>query len=287
MAASAARQVERLRRAGRADLASLSFAAAVEVVGQVIGLPGRPGMARRLERFFTDPRAKGTDSRVRAGLASANSLLSLGAFYVLDVRPAIRARRRAPQDDLVSHLLAEGAGNGAVFAECLTYAAAGMITTREFIVVAAWHLFDDDGLPERWTAGDRAAREAILRELVRLEPVVGTLHRVATADVPLPDGTVVPAGARVEALVVSANGDQDAVGPQPGDVCPGREVGSGLAFGDGPHRCPGSHLAVQETEIFLGALFAVPGLRMERPPRVGFRAEIEAYELSGLVVVVG
>jgi cytochrome P450 len=61
---------------------------------------------------------------------------------------------------------------------------------------------------------------------------------------------------------------------------------AGLAFGDGPHKCPGAHVAIQESEIFLSTLFALPGLRMTQAPTVTFRKEIEAYELSGLVVAV-
>ena len=113
----------------------------------------------------------------------------------------------------------------------------------------------------------------MLHELLRREPVVSALHRVTTEEVPLPSGGTVPAGARVAAMLVAANRD-------------GAVDGSGLAFGDGPHRCPGSHVAIQESEIFLSTLFALPGLRMVREPTVGFRPEIEAYELSGLVVSV-
>ena len=279
-------QLARLREKGSADLARLSFAAAVAVVGKVIGLAGRPGMARRLERFFTDPRPGG--GRVRAGLVRANSLLSLGSFYLLDVRPAIRARRRDPHDDLVTHLVQEGATHGDVFGECMTFAAAGMITTREFVTLAAWYLFRDEALRARWSAADRDGREAILHELLRLEPVVSALHRTAAAEVTLPDGTTIPAGDRVDALLVSANLDPAVVGAAPEQVCPGRELPStaGLAFGDGPHKCPGSHVAIQESEIFLSALFELPGVRMSRAPDVRFRSEIEAYELSGLIVSV-
>lgn len=280
-------ELARLRSAGSADLSRLSFAAAVAVVGEVIGLTaGRPGMARRLERFFTDPRPGG--GRLRAGLVRANSLVSLGSFYLLDVRPAIRARRRDPQDDLVTHLVQEGASDGDIFGECMTFAAAGMLTTREFITVAAWYLFRDDALRARWRAGDRSEREAILHELLRLEPVVSALHRTAAAELTLPDGTTIPAGDRVDAMLVSANLDRSVVGGSAAEICPGRVLPStaGLAFGDGPHKCPGAHVAIQESEIFLSALFELPGVRMSRTPDVRFRAEIEAYELSGLIVSV-
>lgn len=275
MERSARTQIDRLVRKGRGDVASLSFASAVAVVGEVIGLKAsRPGMAGRLERFFTDPRADPAGSRLKVAYASLRSGITLGSFYLLDVRPAVRARRRRPADDLVSHLIAEGCTNGDIFGECMTFAAAGMITTREFVTVAAWYLLTDEGLRARWDAGDRAARETVLHELLRREPVVSALHRVTTADVPLPSGETIPAGARVHAMVVSANLDPDGPGTPP----------SGLAFGDGPHKCPGAHVAIQESEIFLSTLFAVPGLRMVREPTVAFKPEIEAYELTGLVV---
>jgi len=91
--------------------------------------------------------------------------------------------------------------------------------------------------------------------------------------------------------VAAANLDPAAVGADPGLVCPDRPraegVGeAGLSFGDGPHRCPGAYIAIQEADIFLRKLFAMPGLRMVTPPRAGIRKEISSYELTGLTVAV-
>ena len=215
-------------------------------------------------------------------------------FYLFDVRPAIRRRRRERRDDLISHLLDEGCTNPEILGECVTFGAAGMITTREFITVAAWHLFTDDNLRTAYVAGDEATRVAILHEILRLEPVVANLARWTTADVEVPDeaGPVrIPAGARVDIAIGHANVDPATVGEQPAEVCPARSLpdgvaGSVLSFGDGPHRCPGAYIAIQETEIFLTKLFALPGVRMEREPVVRFRRQIESYELSGLILRV-
>ena len=46
-------------------------------------------------------------------------------------------------------------------------------------------------------------------------------------------------------------------------------------------------MAIQETDIFLAKLFAMPGLRMAQPPTVGIRPEISSYELVGLILEVG
>jgi cytochrome P450 len=78
------------------------------------------------------------------------------------------------------------------------------------------------------------------------------------------------------------------VGDDPLLVRPGRtpEVGAGLSFGDGPHRCPGAHIAVLETDVFLSRLFALDGLRMTGRPRVGFQEAIGGYEIRGLTVAL-
>jgi cytochrome P450 len=290
----AGQQCERLRRAGRADLSDLSFTLAVAVAGEVVGLtPGRRGMARRLERFFRPgPSGRGPLVRLRR-LAQMN--LTLGGFYLWDVRPAIRARRRERRDDLISHLLDEGCSNAEILGECVTFGAAGMITTREFITLAAWHLYTDDALRAAYTSGDESARLAILQEILRLEPVVANLARWTTAEVAIPgeDGPVtIPAGAPVDIGLAAANIDPTVAGTGAEQLCPGRPLpdgvpGSGLSFGDGPHRCPGAHVAIQETEVFLTRLLALPNLRMARPPTVRIRPEIASYELSGLILQVG
>jgi cytochrome P450 len=288
-------QLNRLRR-GPADLSDLSFALAVAVAGEVIGLTaGRRGMARRLERFFTEYRAKpGFDSL--AGIRRlVLSTSIMGSFYLLDVRPAIKARRRQRRDDLISHLLDEGCTSAEILGECVTFGAAGMITTREFITLAAWHMFTNDDLRAAYVGGDEPSRVALLHEILRLEPVVATLARWTTAELPVPDGdgtVVIPAGAPVEIAIGDANLDVGTVGAEPTRVCPGRQLADGasdavLSFGDGPHRCPGAHIAIQETNIFLTKLFALPDVRMVREPTVRLRADIESYELKGLIVAAG
>jgi cytochrome P450 len=286
-------QCDRLRRLGRADLSDLSFTLAVAVAGDVVGLsPVRPGMARRLDRFFTEHPAPPGWASPRGIYRKLYTSSALAAFYVRDVRPAIAARRRQRRDDLISHLLDEGCSNAEVLGECVTFAAAGMITTREFITVAAWHLFTDDDLRAAYVNGDQAGRLAILEEILRVEPVVADLARWTTAEVsvPAPDGPVrIPAGARVDVRLATANVDPSTIGPQPGQLCPARPLPdgvarSGLSFGDGAHRCPGAHVAIQETEIFLTKLFALPNLRMAQPPHIRIRAEIASYELVGLIV---
>jgi len=282
-------QCATLRRRGEADLSQLSFNLAVAVAAEVIGLTeSGPGMAHRLDLFFEEKAH--TTGLVRAW-KNLRSNLNMGLFYWLDVRPAVDARRRQSRDDLISHLLGEGCHKAEILGECVTFAAAGMVTTREFITVAAWHLFTDERLRAAYTEGGEKERVAILHEILRLEPVVANLARRTTSEVRLGD-TVIPAGAKVDIGVAAANLDPAAVGADGGAVCPARPLAegvgdAGLSFGDGPHRCPGAYIAIQETDIFLTKLFALPGLRMVTPPKVGIRAEIASYELTGLRIAAG
>ncbi|MBB5868266.1 cytochrome P450 [Allocatelliglobosispora scoriae] len=288
-------QLDRLRRDGTAHLSELSFALAIDVTKAVIGLTdSRPGTARRLERFFPEKFGKPGFTSFSGVYWFFRQNFSWLAVYFGDVRPAVRVRRRESRDDLISHLIEEGCSNSEILGECLTFAAAGMVTTREFINVAAWHLFSDEGLRERYLAAEEPARFAILHELLRLEPVIGNLKRRTTAPVELPgaDGPVViPAGALIDVAVTAANVDPHAVGDAPLAVCPARPLAegtstAGLSFGDGPHKCPGAHVAIQESDIFLHRLFSIGNLRMQTPPRVSINEEISGYELRGMVVTL-
>ncbi|MEV0218276.1 cytochrome P450 [Streptomyces sp. NPDC050704] len=289
-------QLAPLRAAGTAQLSELSFGMAIEVASAVIGLTdSRPGIRRRLEAFF--PERFGTP-----GLTSPHGvywLLRQNAnwlrIYLADVRPAIRAHRREPRDDLISHLIAEGCSDAEILGECLTFAAAGMVTTREFICVAAWHLFTDGPLLDHYRAGNEQQRLAILHEILRLEPVVARLSRRTTTALELAgaDGPVtISAGELIDIFLDDANTDPQAVGSRPLSVCPGRTLDedpgttalSLLSFGDGPHRCPGAAIAILESDIFLSRLFALKGIRMTTPPRVTFKDEIGGYEIRDLTV---
>ncbi|MFD5448281.1 cytochrome P450 [Streptomyces sp. NPDC003470] len=288
----AGEQLAALRAAGEAQLSDLAFELAIGVVSEVLGLRyGRPGIRRRLERFFPDEFGEPGLTSVRGLYWLLRQNTNWLRIHLADVRPAIRAHRRREHDDLISHLIAEGCSDAEILGECLTFAAAGMVTTREFVCLAAWHLLTDAGLLDRYRAADEAERLATLRELLRLEPVVGRLRRRATETLHLPSSgpavTVCP-GEHVEILLDDVNTDAAAVGDDPFLVRPGRgrEIGSGLSFGDGPHRCPGAHIALLETDVLLSRLFALDGVRMATRPRVGFQRAIDGYEIRGLTVAL-
>jgi cytochrome P450 len=213
-------------------------------------------------------------------------------FYLFDVRPAIRARRRKGGEDLISHLIGQGYSDREILTECVTYGAAGMATTREFIVMAALRLLEHENLRTRFLAASEAEQIAILDEVLRLEPVVSTLKRRAERDLTFDTKAgpvVIPAQTVVEIDVRAANRDPAAAGACPHDFDPDRvreaKVSpSVMGFGDGPHRCPGAAVALQETAIFLTRLFGIPRLRLEQAPARSSNALTASYELRNAVI---
>jgi cytochrome P450 len=284
MARLAEEVIGRFRAAGRGELSAMGMAMAVGVAAEVVGLTESrvPGLDRRINAFFAGGLGE-SGGWVRRAWQALVAQLRLARFYWLDVRPSMAARRVRPREDVISHLLAQGYRGTEILTECITYGAAGMVTTREFITVCAWHLIENARLRDRYLAADEAGRHALLEELLRLEPVVGTLFRRTTCPVAV-EGVEIPQGALVAVDVRAVNADPAVSGERPLTAQPGRcpadRAGAPvLSFGDGHHRCPGSFLAIQETEIFLTRLLATPGLRLERPPQVGWNDLVTGYEL--------
>ena len=279
--------IGRLRPDRSVDLSRLSFALAVQVVARVVGLTNSSpsGMSRRLNALLDQDFQKGRTPA--ALLALARNRSALLRFLYLDVKPAIRARRRERSDDVISQLIDSGFSDLDILTECVTYGAAGMATTREFITVTAWHLLSNPELLARYQAADTEQRYAILNETLRLEPVIGHLFRRASAPVTLdtPEGEqVVPPGALIDLDIRAANADPTVVGPQPLDLCPARQLGSTppamLSFGDGHHKCPGGPLALLESEIFLSLLLD-HDLVLDAEPRVRWNSVTQGYDLDG------
>lgn len=289
------RLVERFCSAGNAALDAMSLEMAVAVAAEIVGLTEseQAGMARRLNRFFdaSDPQ-RGWLSAIAGFAASQYKML---AFYLRDVRPAIRVRRKTRGEDVISHLLDQGYSDREILTECLTYGAAGMATTREFIVMAAWHLLESAELKHRFIAGDEATQIALLEEILRLEPVVGALYRRAERELTI-EGEGGPlhvqAGALLKVDVRAANTDPAAAGACPfradadRDLHATKSSDSLMSFGDGPHRCPGAAVALQETAIFLDRLLRVPNIRLMRAPTVKWNPLISSYELRGAVIAI-
>jgi cytochrome P450 len=264
---------------------------AVQVAAQVVGLTDsrRPGMFERIETFFDQP--SDNDPLLKRIVGFLRNQINVYQFFNLDVKPAIESRKKTPREDVISHTLKEGYKPLEILTECVTYAAAGMVTTREFICSAAWHMLEHAELKEQYLGADEKTRYKILHELLRLEPVVERLHRRALRDLEvLTDNSPIkiPAGSEVVLHVEVSNTDESVVGEAPLSACPAREMPRGIpdavmSFGDGHHRCPGAYVAIQETDIFLQRLLRLNPV-LERAPSTSWKDLVQGHELRQFMI---
>ncbi|MGW0084667.1 cytochrome P450 [Streptomyces sp. NPDC003393] len=116
-------------------------------------------------------------------------------------------------------------------------------------------------------------RPQAIDELLRYIPhrnAVG-LSRIAQEDVEI-KGVRIRAGDAVYVSYLAANRDPD-VFPDPERIDFSRSPNPHVAFGFGPHYCPGGQLARMEAQLLVDALLdRLPGLRLAVPPdQVPFR----------------
>lgn len=298
--------VDEFRTSGSCDLSQLTLRYSVVVAAQVVGLTDSDtdAMGRRLERFFANPAIppsqEGTSDKptLRSRFSSIR-MATLGQgpmllFHFKDVRPAIEARKAKRSDDVISHLIDEGYTDLEILIECVTYAAAGMVTTREYIGMATWRLLEDEELRSRYlNAPDKAGRYEVLLEILRLEPIVGHLYRRMQAPLEVSvDGQTrtIPKGALVDIHIRNANADPAIAGDDALQLCPGRElpprVGKEVvSFGDGGHKCPGNSLAIQEADVLLQRLLRLP-VKLATKPRIEWDELIKGYEVRNIRLVL-
>lgn len=283
------------------ELDELSLYFTVEVTAEVVGLTNsrvKP-MSRRLVKFFNQPAFDITRKDLGRTnkqwiQAALNGLWPVVRFWFADVRPAIRARRKHPQEDVISHLISEGYAGMDILVEATTYGTAGMVTTREYICMAAWHLLRNDALRSRYLIAGEKERHAILHEIIRLEPVVGHIYRRAQTDIEITDGDeswTIEKGELIDLYIRHANADPQAVGDEPLNLCPERELPRGvnetvMSFGDGAHKCPGQHLAISESDALLTRLLARE-VTIVSEPRMGWDELISGYMLRGFALRLG
>lgn len=207
-----------------------------------------------------------------AQLARTNA--ELGAY----VMNAIKARRAAPCDDLISSLIAaelDGVRlcDSDIAPLCLLLLIAGNLTTTDVIGNGIALLLRH---PEQ-LALLRARPELIdsaVEEILRFDPPVSAAARHLPAAGAYMEQCL-PSGGTVKASLLAANHDPE-VFEEPHVFRIEREGREHVAFGGGAHACPGAALARMQVATALSRLFArFPDLRFdgETPRKVtyGFR----------------
>ncbi|MDI3421442.1 cytochrome P450 [Streptomyces luteolus] len=179
-------------------------------------------------------------------------------------------RRERPGDDLISELTRALAppDAGALSDELLARVvsnlqnllAAGHLTTTALIGTVVHRLLAERSLWERLCAHPESIPEAV-EEAARWGSPVQGFFRLTTRPVTL-SGTELPPGASLFVSYAAANRDPSLTA-DPDTYAPSRPRTHHLAFGHGPHACPGSSLARAQLHTTLDLLTRrLPSLRL-------------------------
>lgn len=201
----------------------------------------------------------------------------------------VRQRRCAPQDDLVSALVAaEEAGDRLSDDELISMLflllMAGYETTANLIGNGALALLDHPGQRHRLAADARLWPGAVEELLRYTNPVEHGSTRFALEDVEL-HGVRIRRGDKVLAMLSSANRDET-VFPQADQFDLTRPPGRHLALGLGRHYCLGASLARLEGTTALRVLFErFPDLHLAVAPKhIRWRKALSVRALERLPV---
>ncbi len=162
-------------------------------------------------------------------------------------------RAKRPREDLLSFLLdaeidGETLTRNDILDICFLLLLAGLDTVTATLGCNIAYLASNPEQRRRLVA-DPALMDGAIEELLRWETPVTAVPRVLTRDVEI-GGASLKRGEMVTLLIGAADVD-DAEFPDPHRVDFERERNRHLAFGAGPHRCLGSHLARMEVRLAL------------------------------------
>lgn len=181
----------------------------------------------------------------------------LGAYFT----DLVALRRRAPRDDLISHLAVEDLSDTELIANLITTFNAGFVTTTHLLGNGLTMLLERPQLRAALTPGNVAA---YVDEMVRFEPPVQILVRYAPEDAEI-EGLTCRAGEAVLVMIGAANRDPSRFA-DPDTFDPARHDPGSLSFGFGPHYCLGAALSRLEGQVAFPALFArFPELALAEP----------------------
>jgi cytochrome P450 len=247
--------IDAFEDAGRAEL-NVDFCAAIPVL-TITGSFGLP-VDRALD--------------VRESLNQPDKIVEM-------ISPIVAARRKRPEDDLISVLVdaeitdEEGRTHRLTDAEINSFAflllAAGSGTTWKQMGITLAALLLRPELLEAVYA-DRDLLRPVIEESVRWQPTDPMFSRWVTEDTEL-SGTPLPKGSVLHICLGAANRDPQRW-ERPDEYDPFRPTRPTLAFGGGPHVCLGQHVARAEMTIAINALLdRLPRLRLDpdaEPPRI-------------------
>ncbi|KOG46781.1 cytochrome P450 [Streptomyces virginiae] len=239
------------------------------VVGRLIGLdpadvPAAVHGGYRAEELLFRPLSP------QGQVAAAEDVVALQ--HLLD--GYVRDRRARPRDDMCSTMVAALApGDGELTLEqrhelvtsLQNLLIAGFLTTSALIGTMLLHLLggEDEGRQWRLLRADPSLVPAAVEEAVRHDTAIQAFRRITTRPVTLA-GTKLPAGAAVLVAYGSANRDEERYERAAEFDITRSGNRQHVAFGHGPHGCPGSQLAREQMRLTLDLFIRrMPELRLD------------------------
>jgi cytochrome P450 len=227
------------------------------------------------ELFHATIARRPTDPRHQRAVANVPEMLER-------LRTEADRCRRNPQDDLLSALVrierdGKPLDDDTVTSVLWNLVGGGLDTTASLTSLTLLHLAEHPEQRRRLTAEPDLLASST-EEFLRYFSVNEQLSRTVGADTEL-DGQHLRAGDRVLISWLSANRDE-ATFPRPDEVILDRAPNPHIAFGVGPHRCIGMHIARTTFQALIReVLERIPDYEVAQPP--------EYYDgtplLSGLV----
>lgn len=248
--------IDRFASRGSAELVrELTLHYPIQVIAKILGVP--------VEEYKTF-------ARLSIELISIAVDFERGMKASQDLRTylegIVAARRKEPQDDLISMLVqAEIDGHplpdDEIYGFLRLLLPAGAETTQRLLGTLMLALLSN---PEQLEAvrGDRKLISSAIEEALRWESPVQFTSRENVRDVTI-GGVDIPEGSHISLAIGSGNHDETVFeDPERFDIF--RDGPPHLAFGEGPHRCLGEHLARLETTVALNALIdRLPDIRLD------------------------
>jgi cytochrome P450 family 130 len=260
-------RIERLRTNGGGDIVTELFKPLPSmVVAHYLGVPEED--RTQFDGWTEAIVAANTTSGGIAGAigAVADAVASMTAYFT----ELIERRRREPEDDTISHLVAAGVGADgdisgtlSVLAFTFTMVTGGNDTTTGMLGGTAQLLHQRPDQRRLLAERPELIPDAI-DEFLRLTSPVQGLARTTTRDVTI-GATTIPKGRRVLLLYGSANRDEREYGQDAGELDVTRRPRNIMTFSHGAHFCLGAAAARMQSRVALTELLSrIPDFEVDQ-----------------------
>jgi cytochrome P450 len=279
---------------GRCDaVRDIAVPITVRVIVEQLGLDH--GMEEKISRWSVAVTAQIGRMQTREQMVENARQICELQHYVIG---KMKEREVSPREDMISDIVhaevtnADGSKERLTFEEAVSLVRAILIAGNDTTATAIGNLFflltTRPGMAAVLEECDQDERRLnrFVEELVRVEPPVRALSRMATKDVAV-NGVTIPKGAHI-LLVYGSGNDDETVFSDPRNFDMERpNIGRHVAFGGGPHRCVGLALARMEIKVACREVIkrmtdirlAIPAEEIEYVPTVAVRT-LESLPIS-------